>query len=76
MDIHLNGEVRSLEKNSTIAALLQELNIRSDQVAVEVNLHIVDKQQFAHHQLQEGDRVEIMSFIGGGSGYTCPQQNH
>ncbi len=67
MDIHLNGESRYLEKESTIAALLQELKIRSDQVAVEVNLHIVDKQDFASRQLQEGDRVEIMSFIGGGA---------
>jgi len=51
----------------TIAGLLNELNIQNEQVAVEVNLHIVDRQQFSSHSLAEGDHIEIMSFIGGGS---------
>lgn len=50
----------------TIAGLLNELNIQNEQVAVEVNLHIVERQQFSRHLLAEGDRIEIMSFIGGG----------
>jgi thiamine biosynthesis protein ThiS len=48
--------------------LLNELEIRPDRVAVEVNLQIVDRQSFDRQMFQEGDRVEIISFIGGGSG--------
>jgi thiamine biosynthesis protein ThiS len=50
----------------TVADLLQELEIRSDRVAIEVNLNIVDKQEYDTRTLSEGDKIEIMSFIGGG----------
>jgi len=51
----------------TVAGLLQELDIRSDRVAVELNLTILDRSEFDGRNLQEGDRVEIISFIGGGT---------
>ena len=52
----------------TVAGLLRELDIQSDRVAVELNLEIVDRQAFETRRLQEGDRLEILSFIGGGTG--------
>lgn len=64
--IHVNGESRTVPSDSTVTALLNELEIRPDRVAVEVNLQIVDRQSFDRQMLQEGDRVEIISFIGGG----------
>jgi thiamine biosynthesis protein ThiS len=57
-----------VSSGSTVTALLNELEIRPDRVAVEVNLQIVDRQSFDRQMFQEGDRVEIISFIGGGSG--------
>ena len=66
MQIQVNGEERVIQDHETIASLLHTLGVRSDQVAVEVNLRIVDRQEFPVHQLHEGDQVEIMSFIGGG----------
>jgi len=66
MTIQINGEPRMVAPELTIAGLLNELNIQNEQVAVEVNLHIVERQQFSRHLLAEGDRIEIMSFIGGG----------
>jgi sulfur carrier protein len=66
--IHVNGESRTVPSGSTLTALLDELEIRLDRVAVEVNLQIVDRQSFDRQIFQEGDRVEIISFIGGGSG--------
>ena len=66
--IQVNGELQTVPCGSTIAGLLQQLDIRSDRVAVEVNLRIVDRQNFDQQNLQEGDRVEIISFIGGGAG--------
>ena len=67
MVIQLNGEQRDVEAGITVAGLLQYLGIRLDQVAVEVNLEIMEKGGFEVQILREGDRVEVMSFIGGGS---------
>jgi sulfur carrier protein len=64
----VNGELQTAPSGSTVAGLLQLLDIRSDRVAVEVNLQIVDRQNFERQSLQEGDRVEIINFIGGGAG--------
>ena len=64
----MNGELQTAPSGSTVAGLLQLLDIRSDRVAVEVNLQIVDRQNFERQSLQEGDRVEIINFIGGGAG--------
>ena len=68
MQIQVNGESRTIESGSTITGLLSHLEIQVDRVAVEVNLHIVDRPSFDRRILQEGDRVEIISFIGGGVG--------
>jgi sulfur carrier protein len=43
------------------------LEIRADRVAVELNLEILDRKDFETRGLREGDRVEILSFIGGGA---------
>jgi len=66
--IQVNGERQTAPSGSTVAGLLAQLDIRSDRVAVELNLQILDRQNFDRQGLQEGDRVEIISFIGGGVG--------
>lgn len=67
--IHLqvNGEARVSRSGATVADLLHELELKSERVAVELNLEILDRATFAQRSLKDGDRVEIMSFIGGGS---------
>ncbi len=67
MFIHVNGESRGIVDGQTVAALLHELEIRADRVAVELNLEILDRKDFETRGLREGDRVEILSFIGGGA---------
>lgn len=67
MTIQVNGESRGIGHGQTVAALLQELDIRADRVAVELNLEILDRKDFETRGLREGDRVEILSFIGGGA---------
>jgi len=67
MTIQLNGEQHDIQAGMSVAALLRQLEIRVDQVAVEVNREIMDKGGFEGRLLQDGDRVEVMSFIGGGS---------
>ena len=66
MRIVLNGESRDVAEACSIASLLADLKVRSTQVAVEVNLHIVDRGAFEDTVLQDGDRVEVIGFIGGG----------
>ncbi|MBI3603291.1 MAG: sulfur carrier protein ThiS [Nitrospirae bacterium] len=63
----VNGESRECKAGETVSDLLRELDIRPDRVAVEVNLEILDKGAFGTRGLKDGDRIEIISFIGGGS---------
>jgi sulfur carrier protein len=65
--IHVNGEARTWRSGATVAELLHDLDIRTERVAVELNLEILDRAVFDQRSLKDGDRVEIMSFIGGGS---------
>lgn len=67
IQIHVNGEARTWRSGATVADLLQDLAIRTERVAVELNLEILDRAAFGQRQIKDGDRVEILSFIGGGS---------
>lgn len=67
MKIVVNGEQRETDEPLTVAQLLATLHLRSEQVAVEINLKILDRGDFLTWNLQDGDKVEILSFIGGGS---------
>jgi thiamine biosynthesis protein ThiS len=64
--IEVNGERRTAQSDLTVGGLLRELDIRSDRVAVELNLEVLDQKEFEQRSLRDGDRVEIISFIGGG----------
>jgi sulfur carrier protein len=62
----VNGESRELKKEATLADLLEEMGTSSDRVAVELNLRVLDKQEYDRTILRDGDRLEIISFVGGG----------
>lgn len=66
IQIHVNGEVRAWRSDATVADLLQELEIKTERVAVELNLEILDRAVFGERVLKNGDRLEILGFIGGG----------
>jgi thiamine biosynthesis protein ThiS len=61
----INGEPREITA-STVAHLVGDLGLDPRKVAVERNLEIVPKSQFAATRLGDGDRIEIVHFIGGG----------
>lgn len=65
--IHVNGQERTWRSGATVADLLQDLDIRAERVAVELNLEILDRAAFGQRRLENGDRVEILGFIGGGA---------
>jgi sulfur carrier protein len=66
MQIQVNGLPRDCRPGSTVGDLLRELDIKTERVAVELNLEILDRKDFELRSLKEGDRLEILSFIGGG----------
>jgi sulfur carrier protein len=66
IQIEINGERRTAQPDLTVAGLLRQLDIRPDRVAVELNLHVLERAEFEQRSLREGDRIEIISFIGGG----------
>jgi sulfur carrier protein len=66
VQIQVNGLPRDCRSGSTVGDLLRELDIKTERVAVELNLEILDRKDFELRSLKAGDRVEILSFIGGG----------
>ena len=66
MEIFVNGETKSLDKGMLLAEFIQHLGMKSDRVAVERNHAIVPRSEWATTLLQEGDRLEIVHFVGGG----------
>jgi thiamine biosynthesis protein ThiS len=66
MTITLNGERYELTQPMTVDALLASLEIDPRRVAVEHNLSIVKRHRFPEVVVGEGDRVEIVNFVGGG----------
>ena len=69
--VTVNGVASTLARGTTIGQLLAHLGTIPDRVAVEVNLSVIDRNAFAVKALEEGDRVEIVSFVGGGGDEDC-----
>lgn len=66
VEIHVNGESRRVSPQTTIAALLAELGVEPRYCAVEVNLELVPREGHAARVLAEGDRLEVVTLVGGG----------
>jgi len=66
MRLLLNGEERHLAGVSNVADLVASLGLDARKVAVEHNLEIVPRSIYAATALTDGDRIEIVTFIGGG----------
>jgi len=66
MDILLNGQPLTIDDKCTIARLLEDRQLTTRRVAVEVNAQIVPRGQHAGYRLQAGDQVEIVQALGGG----------
>ena len=67
MTIRLNGEQHEIAGPVTISALLAELNVDPRRVAVEHNLVIVKRDRYDSVMVGDGDEIEIVNFVGGGS---------
>ncbi|MCV6609194.1 MAG: sulfur carrier protein ThiS [Amphritea sp.] len=66
MKIQVNGDMMELQDGSTIAGLIEQMELGERRIAVEHNLEIVPRSQHEETMLKDGDRVEIVHAIGGG----------
>ena len=64
--LFVNGEPREVPEGTTVAKLLEILGAATDQVAVEVNAEVVRRAAHAARALGPGDKVEVLTFVGGG----------
>ncbi|HTR64663.1 MAG TPA: sulfur carrier protein ThiS [Terriglobales bacterium] len=67
MKLVINGEGRDFDSPLTLASLLEQLGMKQDRVAVELNRSIAPRDSWAHTELSEGDQLEIVHFVGGGA---------
>jgi thiamine biosynthesis protein ThiS len=64
--VYINGEPHRLDCALTVTALLAELNVAAERVAIELNKSIVRKRDWGNTLVGEGAQVEIVEFVGGG----------
>lgn len=66
MRLTINGEERSFDGVADVAGLVRALGLDARKVAVELNLEIVPRSTYGGARLSDGDRLEIVQFVGGG----------
>ena len=66
MTVSVNGDDMTLPADATVVDLVARLGLAGKTVAVEVNRDVVPRATHAEHRLRPGDRIEVVSFVGGG----------
>jgi sulfur carrier protein len=67
MKLQINGDAGDFTDSLSLAGLIEQLGMKADRVAVELNREIIPRSQWAQTSLRDGDRLEIVHFVGGGS---------
>lgn len=66
IDVVVNGEPRTVAHGTTVTALIDALGLADRRVAVERNREVVPRAQHSSTVLADGDRLELVTFVGGG----------
>jgi len=66
MKLQINGEPRDFDSPLSLSGLIEQLGMKQDRAAVELNRNIAPRDQWQETQLAEGDQLEIVQFVGGG----------
>lgn len=66
MNVQINGRPELVPDHATVEQLLEFKHLARQACAVEVNKVLVPKKKHREHRLQEGDRIEIVTLVGGG----------
>jgi thiamine biosynthesis protein ThiS len=64
--IKVNGKIKRIFENTRLSDLIKSLKIPIKKVAIELNQEIIDKKKLKNIKIQNGDKIEIVHFIGGG----------
>jgi thiamine biosynthesis protein ThiS len=65
MKIRVNGDEREFPEGTTVRGLVEQFNMKPEKVAIELNRRLVKSDRY-DAPLQEGDQIEIVTFVGGG----------
>lgn len=65
IEVIINGQTKEIEETKTIQEILEEFDYKSPMIVVEKNLKILPKENYSTN-LSDGDKLEIVSFFGGG----------
>ena len=66
MNITLNGEGKTLDRDVSLLDLLKDLSLKPETVVIELNTEIIQPDAYSGQKLSEADSVEIIRFVGGG----------
>ena len=72
MNLTINGESRAVPAE-TLSALVEQLGMKPDRVAIELNREIIHRDRWPQTRLNDGDQLEIVHFVGGGSAPARPR---
>jgi len=64
--VQVNGEIRDVADHSTLSDLVDELSLAPARIAIELNGDVVRRNKWTETVLSEGDRLEVVHFVGGG----------
>lgn len=76
MKLLINGEDREFDSPLSLTSLIEQLGMKTDRVAIELNREIVARERWSETNLNEGDRLEIVHFVGGGTDHWQPTTEH
>lgn len=66
MELTINGEKREFTNNSKLKEIMALLQIEEKVMACAVNMQIIKKEKWGSHTLNDGDKIEMLHFVGGG----------
>lgn len=75
MRVHVNGESKELTSGLSLYNLIEQLELPTQRIAVELNREVVRKSEWPTTSLNEGDRIEIVHFVGGGSAFASSRKS-
>jgi sulfur carrier protein len=66
MKLTINGEIKEFTAQMTLERILEELHIKDQVMAAAVNMQIIKQNEWTTHRLSDGDKIELLDFVGGG----------
>ena len=67
IEVYINGEKERVREGSTISKVLTQKKVKPEMVAVEINGKLIDREDYAGLNLKEGDKIEYLFYMAGGS---------